>query len=428
MDATLRFIQEHSEDDVKSLALRAHGLEGVDLPFALDQIAGRQTAKRKLPSWAAVDSVVYPPHISMEQCSSELTALYKKSVLDRLIFHSSFLIPHSPFIIDLTGGFGVDFSFMSRGFSRAVYVERQEHLCEMANHNFRCLGLDNVEVECEEAEEYLEYCDNADVIYLDPARRDSHGGKTFAISDCTPDVIALLPMLLKKARLVMIKLSPMLDWRKAIADLGEENVVEVHIVSVDNECKELLILLSSMQSTSSSLHCVNITGNNISSFIVSISSMATLSSLVVPLFCQSQCGKRQFVGLESPNNPSIAAIPAFLYEPNASIMKAGCFDVVADRYPGIVKIAPNSHLFVSYKEIRDFPGRCFAIEKTTTMNKKELRSALAGITSANISIRNFPMSVADLRKRLKLKDGGNTYIFATTTEDGAHMLYICAKQ
>ena len=155
MDATLRFIQEHSEDDVKSLALRAHGLEGVDLPFALDQIAGRQTAKRKLPSWAAVDSVVYPPHISMEQCSSELTALYKKSVLDRLIFHSSFLIPHSPFIIDLTGGFGVDFSFMSRGFSRAVYVERQEHLCEMANHNFRCLGLDNVEVECEEAEEYL---------------------------------------------------------------------------------------------------------------------------------------------------------------------------------------------------------------------------------------------------------------------------------
>lgn len=422
MDATLRFIQEHSGDDVKSLALRAHGLEGVDLPFALDQIAGRQTAKRKLPSWAAVDSVVYPPHISMEQCSSELTALYKKSVLDRLIFHSSFLIPHSPFIIDLTGGFGVDFSFMSRGFSRAVYVERQEHLCEMANHNFRCLGLDNVEVECEEAEEYLEYCDNADVIYLDPARRDSHGGKTFAISDCTPDVIALLPMLLKKARLVMIKLSPMLDWRKAISDLGEQHILEVHIVSVDNECKELLILLSSHHALSSSLssiapslHCVNI-------------SAGALSSIAVPLFRQPQCNKRQFVGSESPDNPSIAAIPAFLYEPNASIMKAGCFDVVADRYPGIVKIAPNSHLFVSDKEIRDFPGRCFAIEKTTTMNKKELRSALAGITSANISIRNFPMSVADLRKRLKLTDGGNTYIFATTTEDGAHMLYICAKQ
>ena len=419
MDATLRFIQEHSEDDVKSLALRAHGLEGVDLPFALDQIAGRQTAKRKLPSWAAVDSVVYPPHISMEQCSSELTALYKKSVLDRLIFHSSFLIPHSPFIIDLTGGFGVDFSFMSHGFRRAVYVERQKHLCDMASHNFKCLGLENVEVVCEEAEEYLNHCDNADVIFLDPARRDTHGAKTYAISDCTPDVISLLPLLLNKAHLVMLKLSPMLDWRKAIADLGEEYVVEVHIVSVDNECKELLILLSSMQSTSSSLHCVNITGNNISSFIVSISSMA------FP-------GKRQFNSPDIPDNTEILdnhiSRHAYLYEPNASIMKAGCFDVVADRYPGIVKIAPNSHLFVSDKEIRDFPGRCFAIEKTTTMNKKELRSALAGITSANISIRNFPMSVADLRKRLKLKDGGNTYIFATTTEDGAHMLYICAKQ
>ena len=147
MDATLRFIQEHSEDDVKSLALRAHGLEGVDLPFALDQIAGRQTAKRKLPSWAAVDSVVYPPHISMEQCSSELTALYKKSVLDRLNW-LSLRSPNdvSSFIIDLTGGFGVDFSFMSRGFSRAVYVERQKHLCDMASHNFKCLGLENVEV------------------------------------------------------------------------------------------------------------------------------------------------------------------------------------------------------------------------------------------------------------------------------------------
>ena len=414
------FIVRHSKDDVRQLALKAHGVKGIDLAYCLDQISGRQTAKRKLPSWAAVDSIVYPPHISMEQCSSEQTALYKKSVLDRLNW-LSLRSPNdvSSFIIDLTGGFGVDFSFMSHGFRRAVYVERQKHLCEMASHNFKCLGLENVEVVCEEAEEYLVNCDNADVIFLDPARRDSHGAKTYAISDCTPDVISLLPLLLNKAHLVMLKLSPMLDWRKAIADLGEEYVVEVHIVSVDNECKELLILLSSMQSTSSSLHCVNITGNNISSFIVSISSMA------FP-------GKRQFNSPDIPDNTEILdnhiSRHAFLYEPNASIMKAGCFDVVADRYPGIVKIAPNSHLFVSDKEIRDFPGRCFAIEKTTTMNKKELRSALAGITSANISIRNFPMSVADLRKRLKLTDGGNTYIFATTTEDGAHMLYICAKQ
>ncbi|MGM9734519.1 MAG: RsmD family RNA methyltransferase, partial [Prevotella sp.] len=400
------------------LALKAHGLEGVDLPFALDQIAGRQTARRKLPSWAAVDSVVYPPHISMEQCSSEQTAQYKKSVLDRLIPNSSFLIPNSSLYIDLTGGFGVDFSFLSRGFRKAVYVERQEHLCDVASHNFRCLGIDNAEVVCEDAEEYLDYCEKADVIYLDPARRDSHGGKTFAISDCTPDVISLLPMLLKKATLVMIKLSPMLDWRKAVADLGEENVVEVHIVSVDNDCKELIVVLSSHVISSPScpdsfpsLYCANI-------------SAGALSSIVVPLSRQSLSGKRQFA---VSYNPEIAAIPAFLYEPNASIMKAGCFDALCDRYPNLMKIAPNSHLFISSEEIHDFPGRSFSIEKTTTMNKKELRQALSGIASANIATRNFPLSVQELRKRLKLKDGGNTYIFATTDINSCHILYICTK-
>ncbi len=398
------FIIRHADDDVRQLALKAHGVEGIDLPYCLDQIAGRQTARRKLPSWAAVDSIVYPPHISMEQCSSEQTAMYKKSVLDRL--HSSTFNLHSSTYIDLTGGFGVDFSFMSHGFRRAVYVERQEHLCDMASHNFRCLDMDNVEVVCEEAEEYLDHCEKADVIYLDPARRDSHGGRTFAISDCTPDVIALLPLLLTKARLVMLKLSPMLDWRKAMADLSEKYVHEVHIVSVDNECKELLILLSSKASPSSlqSLHCVNITGKNISSFIVPVSPMSISSS---------------------PN--SHVSTYAYLYEPNASIMKAGCFDVLAERYPDILKIAPNSHLFVSETEIPDFPGRCFSIKKMTTMNKKELRSALSGIKSANIATRNFPLSVAELRKRFKLEDGGDTYIFATTGCENEHILFICTK-
>ena len=396
------FIKLHETDDVRQLALKAHGMEGIDLPYCLDQIAGRQTARRKLPSWAAVDSIVYPPHISMEQCSSEQTAMYKKSILDRL--HSSTFNLHSSTYIDLTGGFGVDFSFMSHGFRRAVYVERQEHLCDMASHNFRCLDMDNVEVVCEEAEEYLDHCEKADVIYLDPARRDSHGGRTFAISDCTPDVIALLPLLLTKARLVMLKLSPMLDWRKAMADLSEKYVHEVHIVSVDNECKELLILLSSKASPSSSpsLHCVNITGKNISSFIVPVSLMSISSS---------------------PN--SHVSTCAYLYEPNASIMKAGCFDVLAERYPDILKIAPNSHLFVSETEIPDFPGRCFSIKKMTTMNKKELRSALSGIKSANIATRNFPLSVAELRKRLKLEDGGDTYIFATTLNNGNKVLIKC---
>lgn len=253
------FIQAHANDDVRQLALKAHGIEGIDLPFVLDQIAGRQTAKRKLPSWAAVSGVIYPPHLSMEQCSSERTAQYKAEIISLLTPHSSL---HT--LTDLTGGFGVDFSFMSRSFKHAVYVERQEKLCDIAKENFRLLGLDNAEVVCGDGEEYLRQMDKADVIYLDPARRDSNGAKTFAISDCTPDVVTLLPLLLQKATVVMVKLSPMLDWRKAIADIGEEYVREVHIVSVDNECKELLLLITSQQTTPPALFCVNFTGDKVS--------------------------------------------------------------------------------------------------------------------------------------------------------------------
>lgn len=394
------FIQAHANDDVRQLALKAHGIEGIDLPFVLDQIAGRQTAKRKLPSWAAVSGVIYPPHLSMEQCSSERTAQYKAEIISLLTPHSSL---HT--LTDLTGGFGVDFSFMSRSFKHAVYVERQEKLCDIAKENFRLLGLDNAEVVCGDGEEYLWQMDKADVIYLDPARRDSNGAKTFAISDCTPDVVTLLPLLLQKATVVIVKLSPMLDWRKAIADIGEEYVREVHIVSVDNECKELLLLITSQQTTPPALFCVNFTGDKVSTL---------KSPLITP-----QCPRVA--------NVSLSSSPLYLYEPNASIMKAGCFDVLSDKYEGVVKIAQNSHLFISEALVEDFPGRTFSIDATTSLNKKELRRALSGINSANITTRNFPLPVSDLRKRLKLKDGGDTYIFATTDNNDAHILYICAK-
>lgn len=392
------FILAHVNDDVRQLALKAHGIKGIDLPFVLDQIAGRQTAKRKLPSWAAVSDVIYPPHLSMEQCSSERTAQYKAEII-------SLHTPYSLLLTDLTGGFGVDFSFMSRSFKHAVYVEWQEKLCDIAKENFRLLGLDNAEVVCGDGEEYLRQMDKADVIYLDPARRDSNGAKTFAISDCTPDVVTLLPLLLQKATVVMVKLSPMLDWRKAIADIGEEYVREVHIVSVNNECKELLLLITSQQTIPPALFCVSFTGDKVSTL---------KSPLITP-----QCPRVA--------NVSLSSSPLYLYEPNASIMKAACFDILLAKYENLEKIAPNSHLFTSDTLVPDFPGRTFTIKASTSLNKKELRRALSGITSANITTRNFPLSVADLRKRLKLKDGGDTYIFATTDSNDAHILYICAK-
>ena len=389
------FIREHRHDDVRQLALQAARYPDIDMQQALQQIAGWQTACTKLPEWAATDGIIYPPRLSMEQCSSEATAKYKAKVLD----------PSPSTVIDLTGGFGVDFSYMARGFQKAVYVERQPHLCEAARHNFQLLGLENAEVVCGDGVEYLKnlpspfHPPSPRTIYLDPARRDENGKKTYAISDCTPDVVALKDLLLEKARRVMIKLSPMLDWHKAVDDLGD--VVEVHIVSVDNECKELLLVLAKNPAAPLRVVCANIrhdTETELFEFFPSNDSLST------PLFPTLQ--ERDF-----------------LYEPNASIMKAGCFAEVADRF-GVQPTGSNSHLFLSPQFIPDFPGRKFQIEQVTSMNKKELKHVIGGLTKANITVRNFPLSVAELRKRLKLADGGDTYIFATTLGEKDHVLLI----
>ena len=389
------FIREHRHDDVRQLALQAARYPDIDMQQALQQIAGWQTACTKLPEWAATDGIIYPPRLSMEQCSSEATAKYKAKVLD----------PSTSTVIDLTGGFGVDFSYMARGFQKAVYVERQPHLCEAARHNFQLLGLENAEVVCGDGVEYLKnlpspfHPPSTLTIYLDPARRDENGKKTYAISDCTPDVVALKDLLLEKAGRVMIKLSPMLDWHKAVDDLGE--VVEVHIVSIDNECKELLLVLAKNPAAPLRVVCANIrhdTETELFEFFPSNDSLST------PFF-------------PAPRERD------FLYEPNASIMKAGCFAEVANRF-GVQPTGSNSHLFLSPQFIPDFPGRKFQIEQVTSMNKKELKHVIGGLTKANITVRNFPLSVAELRKRLKLADGGDTYIFATTLGEKDHVLLI----
>ena len=389
------FIREHRHDDVRQLALQAARYPDIDMQQALQQIAGWQTACTKLPEWAATDGIIYPPRLSMEQCSSEATAKYKAKVLD----------PSPSTIIDLTGGFGVDFSYMARSFQKAVYVERQPHLCEAARHNFQLLGLENAEVVCGDGVEYLKnlpspfHPPSPRTIFLDPARRDENGKKTYAISDCTPDVVALKDLLLEKAGRVMIKLSPMLDWHKAVDDLGE--VVEVHIVSVDNECKELLLVLAKNPVAPLRVVCANIRHDTETELFEFFPSNDNLS---IPLF------------------PTLRERD-FLYEPNASIMKAGFFAEVAHRF-GVQPTGSNSHLFLSPQFIPDFPGRKFQIEKVTSMNKKELKHVIGGLTKANITVRNFPLSVTELRKRLKLADGGDTYIFATTLGEKDHVLLI----
>ncbi len=388
--ATIDFIREHAEADVRQLALQGTKNPEVNLTFALEQIAGRQKAKTKLPTWAATDGIIYPPHLSMEQCSSEQTARYKANIAGK-----------GALMVDLTAGYGVDMAFVSPNYRRAIHVEQQASLCAISSENFKLLGLNHIEVVCADGVDYLHQLDHADLIFLDPARRDDHGARTYGIADCTPNVLELRDELLQKADRVMLKLSPMLDWRKAVEDLGHVN--EVHIVSVDNECKELLLILSK-EKKPLKLFCVN---NN-------------------QVFEGDQGDWLNERSIAEIRVPVPMSSQAYLFEPNASIMKAGCFALLEQRFK-VAQVDKNSHLFVSDSDISDFPGRRFLIEKTTSMNKRELKAALAGIDKANITVRNFPMSVAELRKRLKLKEGGDLYLFATTIAGHQHQLFLCRK-
>ena len=443
---TSEFVKQFRQADPRKLALQASRYPDVDMPYALNQIQGWQTAQRKLPSWAACDGVVYPPHLNMEQCSSEPTARYKQQVARRWAER----IPNASrtSMTDLTGGFGVDFSFTSRCFDCATYVERNASLCEVVGANLPRLGIRNATVECAEAEAVLEQMEPQTMIFLDPARRDEHGAKTVLIADCTPDVCQLLPRLMQKSQFVMLKLSPMLDWHKAIVDL-DGKVREVHIVSADGECKELLLVLAPDGKPEVQVFCVDILSKPDSEgeyprseFVYSIGGEAepqpTNSTLNIEYLTlninnstSAQPTNSQFTTQKLKIAPATNSTfniqhSTFLFEPNASVMKAGCFDEIARAY-GISAISRNSHLFLSDHETDGFPGRTFAIDAVTTMNKRQLRQTLSGMKQANIAVRNFPLSVAELRKRLKLSDGGDTYIFATTTSEGDHILMLTHK-
>ena len=434
--ATQDFIRQYQDDDVRQLAFLGSKYPEVDMPFALDQIRGRKMARVKLPRWASLEGIIYPPHISMEKCSSESTALYKAELAARLLglpassSGTEMKAENEIEFVDLTGGFGVDFSYIAARLGvKSMYVERQAHLCEAAKENFGRLGLKNAIVKNGDGIEVLHSfhpkkkdAASADdslgitydqprsllktnlglkIIFIDPARRDDAGNKVVSLKDCTPDVTVLQEEMLSKADYVIIKLSPMLDWHRAISELS--HVREVHIISVNNECKELLLVLSARNMGENlRIYCIN----DAQSFV---------------------CDELDMESSQVKIAPSTLEEMLYLYEPNASLMKAGCFGVLSGRYDARM-LSKNSHLFVSREPIAAFPGRSFRIIAVSSFNKKELKRHLSGITKANIATRNFPLSVAELRKRLKLKDGGETYIFATTLSDESHVLMITEKK
>lgn len=394
---TQLFIREHSSDDVRALALQAKKYPDIDMPTAITQIAGRQVAAEKIPSWREMEEIWYPKHLSLEQCSSETTARYKA----RLFQGDS--------LTDLTGGFGIDCSFLAAGFKSATYVERQEELCEIAAHNFPILNLSHIDVRNEDGVAYLQTMSPVDCIFLDPARRNEHGGKTVAISDCEPDVAGLEELLLSKAKRIMVKLSPMLDLSLALKEL--KHTQEVHILSVNNECKELLLLLGQEAPTEQAppeeipIRCANL-------FTKGAQEEQHFA------FTREQEQRSQCTYTDSLGN--------YLYEPNASLLKAGAFRSVAAAY-SVRKLHPNSHLYTSDTFIENFPGRIFRIVNQCSFNRKEAKESLADLKKANVTVRNFPATVAELRKRLHLTEGGDTYLFASTLNDGRKVIIRCEK-
>jgi 16S rRNA G966 N2-methylase RsmD len=310
----------------------------------------------------------------MEQCSSEATAQYKASIVQ------------GTRLADLTGGFGIDCSYMSEQFLHTTYVERNAELCAIATHNFALLDKP-IEVRQGQCEEVLAALSEQDWIFLDPARRDKGGNKVVALTDCEPDVCALEEQLLQKSAHVMIKCSPMLDISKAIGQL--RSVVEVHVVSVNNECKELLLLLDQEGAEEMHIHTVNFQGGRMQSFVYTLNEEA-----------RAVCSYASQVG-------------KYLYEPNSSMMKAGCYRLLAVRY-ALQKFHPNTHLYTSDHLVEDFPGRVFEVKDVVGFSKSELKSLSSGLKRANVAVRNFPEHPDALRKRLKIADGGDTYLFATT--------------
>ena len=447
--ATQDFIRQHQDEDVRQLAFLGSKYPEVDMPFALDQIRGRKMARVKLPRWASLEGIIYPPHISMEQCSSESTALYKAELAARLLglpassSGTEMKAENEIEFVDLTGGFGVDFSYIAARLGvKSMYVERQAHLCEAAKENFERLGLknaivkngdgievlhsfhpkkkdaasddDSLGITYDQPRSLLKTNPGLKIIFIDPARRDDAGNKVVSLKDCTPDVTVLQEEMLSKADYVIIKLSPMLDWHRAISELS--HVREVHIISVNNECKELLLVLSAR----------NMGEMEASSADGEVKHVGNLRIYCVNDAQSFVCDESDMESSPVKMAPSTLEEMQYLYEPNASLMKAGCFGVLSERYDARM-LSKNSHLFMSMEPIEAFPGRSFRIIAISSFNKKELKRHLSGITKANIATRNFPLSVAELRKRLKLKDGGETYIFATTLSDESHVLVITEK-
>ncbi|WKK86452.2 hypothetical protein QYS48_05745 [Marivirga arenosa] len=383
-----KFIKDHEQDDPAQLVFKQKQFPDLPLKEIASQIQARQKAKSKLPEWADKE-IWFPPLLSLEQSSSEATAKFKSSLLSGNRF------------ADLTGGFGIDCYYIAQNFKESHYIEQQKVLCDLANYNFDVLKSD-IQIHQTQASEFL--VNNSlyfDWIYLDPARRGDKNQKVFLWEDCSPNLTELLPLLFEKSKKVMVKAAPMQDISRGISEL-DQRVKDIYIIEHNGEVKELLYILNKEKVSAPNIHAIQ------------------LNKMGDSLFHFQ--GKKH---LEDDLNYQFENPENYLYEPAPSIMKSGLFKQLAKQF-NISKLHPNSQLFTNNDLIENFTGRKFKIINQVSAQKKALKKVLPEM-KANLSCRNFPMPVAQLRKKLGLKDGGEYYLFATTLKNDEKVILVCKK-
>lgn len=398
LSASLKaFIREHTDDDLTQLLLHAGKHKGIDVLFAVEQIAARRQIRDKLPEWYANDNLIFPARIAAEQASSELTAIYKQRLLGK----------EDKLLCDLTGGLGIDTYYLSRKAKKAMYMERNADYCKIAKQNFSTLKAGNISVVKGDSTEMALRLKpkKVDLFYIDPARRGVGNRRVFALEDCEPNLVELLPKLLAIAPKVIAKISPMADIRQILSLLPQ--TTEIHILAVKNECKELLLLCQPKtdHDHAPQIHCVNLTDNG-----------EKEQHFAFSLF-EEEAAISRFA----------ESVQTFLYEPNAAVMKGGAFRLIAARY-NIGKLSASSHLYTSADYISSFPGRIFSVEEVMPFNNRLCKTIAGILPQANITVRHFPLTVDQLRKKTAITEGGNTYLFATTLANKEKVLIRCRKQ
>ena len=377
------FIANNKNKSLPEIALQLSKTD-LDKTYILSQINGIQKAKTKLPEFYKTPNIVYPPKLSMEQCSSEKTGSFKSHLFE------------CESLIDLTGGFGIDSFYFSKTVKNVIHIEQNGELSEIAKNNFMLLKANNITTIITTAEEFIKNTtEKADIIYIDPSRRNENL-RVFKLAECVPNIINLASDLFKITNKILVKTAPLLDIKQTIKDL--KNVSTIWVISVDNDCKEVLYLIEKNKTEEPTIYTINLTKKN-------------------QEYSFNYC-------IENNSSVLLSSPEKYLYESNSAILKAGAFNSICHEFK-VKKIATNSHIYTSETLIEDFPGRTFKIEKTIPYSPKDFKKI--GIKQANVSCRNFKHSVEEVKKKLKIKDGGNHYIFATTDSDNKPILIICKK-